>query len=66
MPKKVENPFKMGYDSELDTSPVLSPYAASYYLAIIDVPDMYGTYHSRANGLTYAIDERQFKFMNIY
>ena len=34
MPKKAENPFKMGYDSELDTSPELDPDAASYYLVI--------------------------------
>ena len=35
MPKKAENPFKMGYDPELDTSPELDPNAASYYLTII-------------------------------
>ena len=30
--KKAENSFKMGYDPELDTSQVLEPDAASYYL----------------------------------
>ena len=37
MPKKTENPFKMGCDPELDTSPELDPYAASYYLTIIGI-----------------------------
>ena len=37
MPKKAGNPFKMGYDPELDTSPELDPNAASYYLTIIGV-----------------------------
>ena len=37
MPKKAENPFKMGYDSELDTSPELDPDAASNYLTIIGI-----------------------------
>ena len=35
--KKTENPFKMGYDQKLDTSPELEPYAASYYLTIIGI-----------------------------
>ena len=35
--KKAENPFKMGYDPELDTSPVLDLDAASYYLTIIGI-----------------------------
>ena len=30
MPKKAENPFKMGYDLDLDTNPELEPDAASY------------------------------------
>ena len=30
MPKKAENPFKVGFDPELDTSPELDPDAASY------------------------------------
>ena len=37
MPKKAENPFKMGYDPELDTSPELDPDAVSYYLTIIGI-----------------------------
>ena len=37
MPKKAENPFKMGYDPELDTSQELDPDAASYYLTIIGI-----------------------------
>ena len=37
MPMKAENPFKMGYDPELDTSPELDPDAASYYLTIISI-----------------------------
>ena len=37
MSKKVENPFKMGYDSELDTSPKLDPDAASNYQNIIGI-----------------------------
>ena len=37
MPKKAKNPFKMRYNPELDTSPELDPYAALYYLIIIDV-----------------------------
>ena len=37
MSKKVENPFKMGYDPKLDTSPELDPDAASYYLMLIGI-----------------------------
>ena len=37
MPKKAENPFKMSYDLELDTSPELDPDVASYYLMIIGI-----------------------------
>ena len=37
MPKKVGNPFKMGYDPELDTSPELDPDAASCYLTITGI-----------------------------
>ena len=37
MPRKVENPFKMGCYPELDTSPELDPDAAFYYLAIIGI-----------------------------
>ena len=37
MPKKAENPFKMGNDPELDISPELDPDAASYYLTIIGI-----------------------------
>ena len=33
---KVENPLKMGYDPEVDTSPELDPDTASYYLMIIE------------------------------
>ena len=35
MHKKEENPFKMGYDPELNTSPELDPDAATYYPTII-------------------------------
>ena len=35
--KKVENPLKMGYDPELDTSPDLDSDTASYYLTIIGI-----------------------------
>ena len=38
MPKKVEIPFKMGYDPALDTSTELDPDVVSYYQMIIDVP----------------------------
>ena len=37
MPKKAENPFKMGYDQELGTSPELDQDEASYYLTIIGI-----------------------------
>ena len=37
MLKKAENPFRMGYDPELDISPELDPDAASHYLTTIDV-----------------------------
>ena len=37
MPKKVDNPIKMGYDPELDTVPELDPDAVSYYLTIIGI-----------------------------
>ena len=37
MGKKTKNPFKMGYDPELDTSPELDPDAASYYLMVIGI-----------------------------
>ena len=32
MPKKLENPFKMGFDPELVPSPELDPDTVSYYL----------------------------------
>ena len=37
MPKKAENPFKMGYDPELDTSQEIDPSAVSYHLTIIGI-----------------------------
>ena len=37
MPKRAENPFKIGYDPELDTSPELDPDAGSDYLTIISI-----------------------------
>ena len=37
LPKKAENPVKMGHDPELDTSPELDPNAVSYYLIIIRI-----------------------------
>ena len=37
VPKKAENPCKMGYGLELETSPELDPDAASYYLTIVDI-----------------------------
>ena len=37
MPKKAENPFKTGYDPELDTSSELDSDAVSYYLMIIGI-----------------------------
>ena len=35
MTKMAENPFKIEYDTELDTSPNLHPDSVSYYLTII-------------------------------
>ena len=35
--KKAENPFKISYDPELDTSSQLDPDAASYDLAVIGI-----------------------------
>ena len=37
LPKKAENPFKMGCDPKLDTSAELEQYTASYYLTIIAI-----------------------------
>ena len=37
LPKEAQNPLTMGYDPELDTSPVVDPDAASYYLTVIDI-----------------------------
>ena len=37
MPKKTENPIKVGYDPELDTSPELDTDAMSYCLTIIGI-----------------------------
>ena len=37
MPKKAENPFKMGYDPDLDTSQELDLDAAHHYLTIIGI-----------------------------
>ena len=37
MPKKAENPFKMGCDPDLDTKPELTPDAASYYLTTMGI-----------------------------
>ena len=37
MPKKVENPFKMEYDPELDISPELDSDTVQYHLTIIGV-----------------------------
>ena len=37
LPMKAENPFKMGYDPELDISPALDPDQVSYYLTVISV-----------------------------
>ena len=37
MPKKAENPFKMGYDPELNTSPDLDPDTVSYFLTLIGI-----------------------------
>ena len=35
LPKKVKNPFKMGYD--FDTSPELDPDTTSYYQTVIEL-----------------------------
>ena len=35
--KKAENPFKMGYDPELHTSPELDPDTLSFYLTVINI-----------------------------
>ena len=35
LPKKAENPFKMGYDPEFDINPELEPDAASYFQTVI-------------------------------
>ena len=37
IPTKAENPFKMRYDPELNTSPELDLDAVSYYLTIIGI-----------------------------
>ena len=37
LPKKAENLFKMGYDTELDISPEYDPGTASYYLTIFSI-----------------------------
>ena len=37
LPKKAENPFKIGYDPELDISPELNSDAVSYYLTFIGI-----------------------------
>ena len=37
LPKKAENPFKMGYYPEVDSSPQLDPDTASYYLNVIGI-----------------------------
>ena len=37
MPKKAENPFNMGHDTELDTSPELDSDAMSHYLTFIGI-----------------------------
>lgn len=37
LPKKAENPFRMGYEPELDTSAPLDPDASSYYQSLIGV-----------------------------
>ena len=37
MPRKAENPFKMGYDPVLDTSPELDPDTVSYCLTTIGI-----------------------------
>ena len=37
LPKRAENPFDMGYCSEVDVFPVLGPDEASYYQFLIGV-----------------------------
>ena len=37
LPKKAKSPFKIGYDPELDTSPVLNPDAAFAFLTFISI-----------------------------
>ena len=37
MSKKAKNPFEMGYNPELHTSPKFDPNTASYYLSIIGI-----------------------------
>ena len=37
IPERAENPFKMDYNLELNTSPELDPDTASHYLTIICV-----------------------------
>ena len=37
LPKKAENPFKIGYDQLWDTSPEIDPDAVFYYLTIIGI-----------------------------
>ena len=37
LPKRADNPFKMGYDPEFNTSPELELYTASYFQTIIGV-----------------------------
>ena len=38
LPNETDNPFKMSYDIELDTSPELDPDAVPYYLTFIGIP----------------------------
>ena len=37
LPENAENPFKIGYDSELDCNPKLEPVAASYFQIVIGI-----------------------------
>ena len=37
LPKKAENPFRMGYEPELDTLAPLDPDTSSYYQSLIGV-----------------------------
>ena len=37
LPRRAEDPFKIGYYPELDVSPVLGPVQASYYPSLIGV-----------------------------